>query len=223
VTFFLCGAVLICAVSLGTLVGLRLGWLKATAARAHVTKPASTGAVASQNGGAQSGTAQRGSAKGGDPESNSGSSTALPGAASSTTPLADKKDAASTAAIHPSGAFPPPGGLSVYENGKEVFRLPPASGVVEVSQKVAEGNLLHRVEPDYPAEARQRQMQGAVVLDVRIGRDGVVQDAKVVSGETPLASAAIAAVKQWRFKPHTQQGQPVEMQTRVTLNFKLPS
>jgi TonB family protein len=226
VTFFLCGAVLICAVSLGTLVGLRLGWLKATAARAHVTRSISRAAAGAQsgvtpNGAAQSSTAQSGSAKAGEPESGASSPTASSGSGNAQA----TKDAASTAAVRPSGAFPPPGGLSVYENGKEVFRLPPASGstgVVEVSQKVAEGNLLHRVEPEYPAEARQRQMQGAVVLDVRIGRDGAVQDAKLVSGESPLASAAIAAVKQWRFKPRTQQGQPVEMQTRVTLNFKLP-
>jgi TonB family protein len=222
VTFFLCGAVLICAVSLGTLVGLRLGWLKATAARAHVTKSGSRAAGGVQNGIEQNRAAQSGSAKAGDSESNAGS----PAASSGSGNAAATKDTTSTAAARPSGAFPPPGGLSVYENGKEVFRLPPAlgsTGVVEVPQKVAEGNLLHRVEPEYPAEARQRQMQGSVVLDVRIGRDGAVQDAKLVSGESPLSSAAITAVKQWRFKPRTQQGQPVEMQTRVTLNFRLPS
>jgi protein TonB len=62
-----------------------------------------------------------------------------------------------------------------------------------------------------------------VVLDVHIARDGGTQEVKVVSGDPVLADAAIAAVKQWRFKPHTLNGQPVEMQTRVILNFRLPT
>ena len=66
-------------------------------------------------------------------------------------------------------------------------------------------------------------MQGAVVLEVRIGRDGAVQDVKLVGGQRLLANASIAAVKQWRFRPRMRQGQPVEMQTKVTLNFRLPT
>jgi protein TonB len=88
--------------------------------------------------------------------------------------------------------------------------------------EVAEGSLVHRVEPDYPEEARKQGIQGAVVLEVHIGRDGAIQDVKVVSGQLLLANAAIAAVKQWRIRPHMVQGQPVEMQTRITLNFRLP-
>jgi protein TonB len=121
----------------------------------------------------------------------------------------------------------------VYENGKEIFRLPPtaegeAAGTNEtgarsaVAPDVAGGSLLHRVEPEYPEEARQQRIQGAVVLEVRIGRDGSIQDVKLISGQPSLANAAIAAVKQWRFKPRMVQEQPVEMQTRITLNFRLP-
>jgi len=144
--------------------------------------------------------------------------------------------------------------LLVYENGKEVFRMPPTpgegeaaanpagvkgselngsevrrasslepAGVLELSPEVAEGSLLYRVEPEYPEEARQRQMQGSVVLDVRMGRDGAVQAVNLVSGQALLAEAAIAAVKQWRFKPRTVKGQPAEMQTKVILNFRLPT
>jgi TonB family protein len=97
-----------------------------------------------------------------------------------------------------------------------------AAGILEVSPEVAEGSLLHRVEPDYPAEARQQQMQGPVVLDVRVGRDGAVQEVNLLSGQRLLADAAIAAVKQWRFKPHVVNGQPVETQTKAVLNFRLP-
>jgi TonB family protein len=86
----------------------------------------------------------------------------------------------------------------------------------------AAGTLIHRVEPEYPADARQRNIHGAVVLDVQIGPNGSVQDVKVMSGPPELAQSSIDAVKQWRFKPRLVNGSPVPMQTNVTLNFKLP-
>lgn len=97
-----------------------------------------------------------------------------------------------------------------------------AAGIPQVSAEVAEGSLLYRVEPDYPEEARQQQMQGTVVLDVHIGQDGSVQQVTRVSGLPPLAQAATRAVQQWRFKPRLVSGRPAEMQTRITLNFRLP-
>jgi len=96
------------------------------------------------------------------------------------------------------------------------------AGLYELSPEVAEGSLLHRIEPDYPEAARQEHLQGPVVLDVRIGRDGTIQEAKLLSGQRLLADAAIAAVKQWQFRPRAVKGQPVEMQTTITLNFRLP-
>jgi TonB family protein len=138
------------------------------------------------------------------------------------------------------------GGLRVYENGKEIFRMSPNVGqgelppntaesavrqasaiesarVLDLSPAAAEGSLLHRVEPEYPEKAQQQQIQGPVVLDVHISREGEVQNVHVVSGQRLLADAAIAAVKLWRFNPRTVNGQPTEMQTTVTLNFRLPS
>jgi TonB family protein len=142
-------------------------------------------------------------------------------------------------------AAPPDGGLLVFENGKEVFRMPPSQGqgeplataqdtverasslspekIVDLSPAAAQESLIQRVEPDYPEDARDAQVQGAVVLDVHIGQDGTVQDLKLVSGEPLLAEAAMAAVRQWRFKPRSLNGEPVEMQTQVTLNFRLPN
>lgn len=136
------------------------------------------------------------------------------------------------------------GALTVYENGREVFRVPPqgqveppedtagsvvkqASSVepadtMELSTSAAEDGLALRVEPDYPEEARRQRIQGAVVLDVHIRRDGSVQEVRVVEGPALLARAAIDAVKQWRFKTRSANGHLVEMQTRVTLNFRLP-
>jgi TonB family protein len=93
--------------------------------------------------------------------------------------------------------------------------------IMELSPSAAEEGLLRRVEPEYPEAARQQKIQGAVVLDVRVRRDGTVQQATLVSGDSLLANAAIAAVNRWQFKPHFVNGQTVAMQTRVTLNFRL--
>ena len=81
---------------------------------------------------------------------------------------------------------------------------------------------MRRVEPDYPQAARQQGIQGQVVLEVRIAASGEVQDLEVISGSPLLTRAAMDAVKQWRFKPRAADGHPVEMQTRVTLSFRLP-
>jgi TonB family protein len=97
-----------------------------------------------------------------------------------------------------------------------------AAGVMDLPSEAATRNVVHRVEPEYPEQARQQGIQGAVVLDVRIASDGRVQQVNVVGGPQLLADAAVAAVKQWQFEPHVANGQPVEMQTRVTLNFRMP-
>ncbi len=77
------------------------------------------------------------------------------------------------------------------------------------------------VNPDYPLLARQMKVQGAVMLQALIGNDGIIQDLRVVSGPAILAEAARQAVKQWRFKPYLQAGQPVETQARITVNFTI--
>ena len=147
-------------------------------------------------------------------------------AANSTASVAGKKDATSDKVA-------PAGSLLVYEDGKEIFRMMPgdAAGVqkreggvqrASAVEPAGEDRLLYRVEPEYPEAARRQGMQGAVALDVRIGRDGAVQEVKVVSGERLLADAAIAAVKQWKFKPRLLQGQAAEMESRVTLYFRMP-
>jgi len=109
-------------------------------------------------------------------------------------------------------------------DGTEVQRaaaVEPAA-IQELPADEVEGSLLHRVEPDYPEAARQRQIQGMVVLDLHVGEDGSVQKVSLVSGPPLLAQAATIAVKQWRFKPRLVSGRPAEMQTRITLNFRLP-
>jgi protein TonB len=77
------------------------------------------------------------------------------------------------------------------------------------------------VRPDYPLLARQMKVQGAVVLQALIGRDGIIQNLKVLSGPSILASAAEDAVRQWHFKPHYEGGEAVETQARITVNFTI--
>jgi protein TonB len=77
------------------------------------------------------------------------------------------------------------------------------------------------VPPDYPLLARQMKVQGAVSLQALISRDGTIQELQILSGPTILATAAREAVKQWHFKPYLQNGQPVETQARITVNFTI--
>ncbi len=211
-------------------------------------------------------------------------------AADANAPGRNASPAPSAPAATPAANAVPPGGLRVYENGKEIFNLPPGQGQSGTADKregppasslgasvgtslggsgnqavpiqpppnrtlpnatsadkapahtlapagtastapdravylppaVATADLTHRVEPEYPADALQQQIQGAVVLQVDIGANGAVDDARVVSGPAQLGPASVAAVKQWRFKPHRVNGQPVGVETTITLNFRLP-
>ncbi len=92
---------------------------------------------------------------------------------------------------------------------------------VRVAARVAEANLIHDVTPQYPTEAGRARLEGAVVLMAVIGKDGSVQDVRVESGLPILAQAAIDAVKQWRYKPYLVDGEPVEVDSRITINFTL--
>lgn len=82
--------------------------------------------------------------------------------------------------------------------------------------------LIDRVAPEYPSEAKSAHVQGTVSLLVTIGKDGRVTDAKEISGPAELVSSAIAAVKQWRYHPIMSRGEPQEARTVVDIPFKLP-
>jgi TonB family protein len=92
---------------------------------------------------------------------------------------------------------------------------------VRVSSNVAQGRLIHQVNPVYPREARKKHIQGDVVLQTTIDREGNVADLKVVSGEPILADAAVEAVKQWQYKPYLLNGDPVEVETQVIIRFHM--
>jgi protein TonB len=139
--------------------------------------------------------------------------------------------------------------LVVYQDGKVIFRLKPSEEVGPSSPKSGEtipdpsqapgepsapdpalGSLgkanlrllLQRVEPEYPEPARQQHIQGLVVLEAEVGKDGAVQQLTVISGNSMLATAASDAVRQWRFKPLVQNGRAVQFQIRIKVDFVLP-
>jgi protein TonB len=92
---------------------------------------------------------------------------------------------------------------------------------VRVSQGVSQGLLIHQVKPNYPPLARQARIQGTVVLQALISKDGSIQNLRLVSGHPMLAPAAIDAVKAWKYKPYFLNGEPVEVETTINVNFTL--
>jgi protein TonB len=92
---------------------------------------------------------------------------------------------------------------------------------VRISQGVTNGLLVHKVEPPYPVLAKSARIQGDVVLKAIIDREGNIQDLQLMSGHPMLAPAAIEAVKQWRYRPYLLNGQPVEVETTITVIFTL--
>jgi protein TonB len=91
---------------------------------------------------------------------------------------------------------------------------------VQLSPQTAQ-SVSVSVSPDYPLLARQMKVQGAVRLQALISREGTIQELQILSGPSILAAAAREAVKQWHFKPYIQNGQPVETQARITVNFTI--
>ena len=92
---------------------------------------------------------------------------------------------------------------------------------VRVSQGVSEGLLMHRVQPIYPQLARAARIAGTVVCKPRSVKMARIQNLKLVSGHPMLAPAAIEAVKQWKYRPYFLNGEPVEVDTQITVNFTL--
>jgi TonB family protein len=92
---------------------------------------------------------------------------------------------------------------------------------IKVSQGVTQGLLVRQVKPQYPTMARETRVEGDVVLAAVIGKDGTVRDLKAVSGPAMLIASAIHAVRQWRYKPYLLNGEPVEVETEIKLQFRL--
>ena len=93
---------------------------------------------------------------------------------------------------------------------------------VSLSEDLSRRLLLQKVLPSYPEQAVKARLQGPVVLQAWIGRDGTIQDLKLVRGSFLLGQAAYRAVKQWRYQPYLVNGRAVEAETFVTVDFRLP-
>jgi protein TonB len=89
-----------------------------------------------------------------------------------------------------------------------------------VPADVMEKLVTHRVDPDYPAAARPASLQGVIVLDVIVGRDGSVVNVHALNGPEILAQSAMDALRWWRFQPYRVDGQPVVVETTVAVEFK---
>lgn len=96
----------------------------------------------------------------------------------------------------------------------------PTLAQIKISQGVSQGLLIKSVQPKYPPEARASHAHGAVQIAATIDKEGNVVHPKVLSGNSMLAKAALEAVRQWRYKPYYLDGEPVEIQTQITIDFK---
>jgi len=138
---------------------------------------------------------------------------------------------AQTRAAAPDAPAPNVIGIAPSSSGGALSNLLPNQGTapkpilqtLNVSQGVSQGLLIKKVQPAYPPNALRMRLEGAVQIQATIGKSGNIAAVKILSGEPILAKAAVDAVKQWKYKPYYLNGEPVEIQTQITVNFKLPN
>lgn len=92
---------------------------------------------------------------------------------------------------------------------------------VRVAAGLSQGLLIRQVAPVYPYDAQRAHIQGTVVLRAIINKKGQIENLSLVSGHPMLVPAAIGAVQQWRYKPYLLNGEPMEVDTEILVNFKL--
>jgi TonB family protein len=113
--------------------------------------------------------------------------------------------------------------LSRGPSGSVSSALLEALEPVNITENLSENLLLEKVQPAYPEQAVRSGLQGSVVLQALIGRDGRIQNLKLVQGSFLLGQSAFQAVKQWRYRPYFRNGRAVQAQTLVTVDFSLPT
>jgi periplasmic protein TonB len=131
--------------------------------------------------------------------------------------------------VGPSGPYIPgwkgsPGGVfdSLGSGARPIMPVAPVAVARPVSiSHMSEGDLVHKILPTYPALARAARLQGQVVLQAVIGKQGGIENLRVLSGHPMLVPAAIEAVRQWRYRPYILNSEPVEVETQITVNFSL--
>jgi periplasmic protein TonB len=110
---------------------------------------------------------------------------------------------------------------SIFRRNTQPSVIHPATDPIRVSSTYAEGMLLKKTMPTYPAIAKATRTEGTVVLQARISRSGTIENLHVVSGHPMLQMAALDAVKEWRYRPYLLNGQPIEVETTINVIFKL--
>lgn len=118
----------------------------------------------------------------------------------------------------PGSSAPPPD----LGDGASGNVLKPRLQTMNVSQGVSQGLLMKKVQPVYPRTALAMQIEGSVELLATISKTGDIANVKVISGDSQLRKSASDAVKQWKYKPYLLNGEPVEIQTQITIKFQLP-
>jgi len=114
------------------------------------------------------------------------------------------------------------GVLNGSGNASTAVPPPPAPAIRTFrTSRILEGSLIRRVQPVYPPLAKSWRVQGAVVLTALIGKEGTIENLRLISGHPMLVPAAIAAVSQWRYKPYILNGEVIEVETQITVNFIL--
>jgi protein TonB len=109
--------------------------------------------------------------------------------------------------------------ISSTSNSVPLMAPPPKR--IRISQGVIQGQCIRRVEPVYPKIALTARVQGNVVLRAIISKTGEITDLQVLSGHPVLVPAALEAVKQWRYRPYLLNGEPVEIETNITVHFDI--
>jgi TonB family protein len=126
-------------------------------------------------------------------------------------------------------AAPEIAGIGTAQSGAALSNLVDSSSgpapvlqAMSVSQGVSQGLIIKKISPAYPANAVRMRIEGQVELMATVSKKGDISAVKVLKGDPNLTRAAVDAVKQWKYKPYLLDGVPVEIQTQVTVNFKLP-
>ncbi|MFZ0226260.1 MAG: energy transducer TonB [Mycobacterium sp.] len=98
---------------------------------------------------------------------------------------------------------------------------PPTIARPLIVSHLAEANLINHVQPNYPSIARMARIQGTVELRAIISKTGSIENLTVISGHAMLVQAALQAVRQWRYRPYLLNGEPIEVETDITVKFTL--
>ncbi len=146
-------------------------------------------------------------------------------------PLVVRTDSGATAAPKTSQPAPPALAISPSNASNEALAnvvssaaAPmPSLQTLRVSQGVSQGLLIKKIAPAYPATALQLRKHGSVDLLATVAKDGSIAGIKVLSGDPMFVKAATDAVKQWKYHPYLLNGEPVQIETQITVSFKLPN